>query len=233
MRPAPPSLGRALRGERVARHRRGEAAVAVGRGRSGTISTRPSARRSYARAGRGRDLGPHRRSLLRRLGRRPPRGGCDGHGPGAAQGLHSRRAADRGGARGGRRGGAAHRSRARSRAAPGAARFGSRGGARRAGRGAHARPSCTGRSRPGADIVGVNSRDLDTFRIDIGVRLGAARRRCRRDRRRRRERHARRADVERAAAAAPTRCSSGRRSPPPPIRAASFEQLAGVPRRGR
>ena len=165
------------------------------------------ARGAVRGAGCGRHFGPHRRPSLRRLGRRPPRGRCGGHGAGAAQGLHPRRASDRRGACGGRRGGAAHRPRARS---PSGSRPCSTS-ARAVGLDALVEVHTGDRAAPGARGGRGHRRGQQPgpghFPHRHGVRLGAAGDRARRDRRRRRERHAR---ARRTSSApprpAPTRC---------------------------
>ncbi len=122
------------------RHRRDQAALAV-EGRSGPGPRRVGHRHRLRGGGCDVPLGPHRRPLLRWLGRRPAGGARGGRShAGAAQGLHHRRRpglrdarhrgrrdpADRGRAPGRRA--PARPARARDRARP----VGARGGARRA-----------------------------------------------------------------------------------------------------
>ncbi len=169
----PPSLAAALKRRTRRRHRGGEAPLAVG-GLDPRGSRSGRARRALRAPRRRGDLGAHRRAVLRRLARRPPGGRRPHRRPGAPEGLHSRRAPDRGGAGGGRRRGAADRPGAqrlptRRRCSPARAMPASRRWSRYT-----RRTSWRARSTPAPTVLGVNSRDLDTFRVDTDVRLDHA-----------------------------------------------------------
>ena len=156
---------RALRRGAVRRHRRSEASVASAGSIRDDLDPAERAAR-YARAGRGGDLGPHRRAVLRRLGRRPPRGGRPVT-PSRCCGRTSFSTS--------------FRSWRRVRRAPRRC-CSSFGRSRLSGsRACSPRPRDAGSTHwsrctratelaraldAGADILGVNSRDLDTFRID-------------------------------------------------------------------
>ena len=97
---------------------------------------------------------------------RPARGARRRRHPAAAQGLHRHRLPALGGPGRRRRPGAADRRRARRRRPAPAARPGPRAGADRAGRGARrGRDRAGGRPR-GAELVGVNARNLKTLEVD-------------------------------------------------------------------
>ena len=178
--------GRARGGRRAPRRRRsrralcardgggdrgGEAPLAVGRARSARISI-PRTRAERVRAPRGRgDLGAHgrrRSSAARWTTSARPRRRCAR--AGAPEGLHPRRAPDPRGAGGGRRRRCCSScARCRRRGSRRCSRCATRGRPRRAGRGPYADGAATARSTPARGIVGVNSRDLDTFRIDTAA----------------------------------------------------------------
>ena len=163
----------------AARHRRVQAAIAVeGNPAQGL---RPGGARRRLRAGRrGGDLGADRADVLRRQPRSPRAGPRGGRRAAAAQGLHRHRVSAAGGRRERRRRGAPDRRRARRR------RVRTLLGDGRPSLGlaalveVHDREELDRALDAGADIVGVNSRNLRTL-----------------DRRSRRARRARRARSQR------------------------------------
>ena len=196
----------------------------------------PAERAAHVRHARRRgDLGAHRRPLFRRFGGRPPGGGGPRAGAGAPEGFHSRRAADPGGPGRRCRRGAAHRAGARARERlESLLRF-----ATALGLDALVEVHTEGRARStaleaGAGIIGVNSRDLDTFRIDIAGARGRCSSEVPADRGGRgRKRHAVAERRRAAAGAGADAVLWERRSPRPQAPETLLAGAREVPRHGR
>ena len=160
----------ALRRDDGGGHRRGEAALAVGRGHPRRSRSRRSARRAMRGTGRRRSRcsptgrsSAARSSDLRAAAAVVRACRCSGRISSSTSSRSSRRAPPAPSAvllivRALPPGRLAALLAQRARRRP-----------RRAGRGPHRRPSSTVALDAGADIVGVNSRDLDTFRIDTAA----------------------------------------------------------------